>query len=610
MSCDPQNNLDCFVNREWIKNNPLNKNEYVKNNFTIEGEKIQDDLASMLMNLNNRAFADFIRFKDSFFNRPVHDEKITEIIKSINAESIKELSNSVEYLLRLDISTFFIMDLSVSHLDERILTIQLSETLTLYDPNDYYTDEMERFYEVIDYVYEYFHNKIGLKLSDNKERFIKNIMKYEQIMSNVAMRPIDTLDPHSTVFTLPLHEFIDMYDHEDFWKNILGDNDMMITMYNDKYFSMFKNILYEADRNHAMSILKDNIIWGVVRDLGSYTPLFHKINSLTRQFESEQDLFLSTVSHFYGELVEDIFNAKYENREKNNKIQDMFYKMKKTARDAINRSDIFTDNSRNEALLKLDNMALVVGKAPNVYMSHISMNANFFENLIKLSEKFVQDRLSFIGRRINQTDVNYARDMVSYEINAYYEPQLNTVYIPTAMLIDCFFNLESNSAVQYGGVGAILAHEITHAFDISGSQYNHRGLLNDWLSTGDADKLIEDMKKIKQHYAKYGSATSTLGENMADILGLKIAYRTFRSSKGNKLTNDEDKLFFYSWAETFRSVAQVNYADKLNSVDVHSSFSVRINAPFSHLSEYYKVFDVQKEDKAYLPEHERSHFMD
>ena len=207
--------------------------------------------------------------------------------------------------------------------------------------------------------------------------------------------------------------------------------------------------------------------------------------------------------------------------------------------------------------------------------------------------------------------------MTPYTVNAYYNPPMNEVVFPAAILQPPFFNVDADDAVNYGAIGAVIGHELSHGFDDQGRKYDGTGNLNDWWTEADAtafadraSRLVAQYNKIEVLPGKFLNGEFTLGENIGDLSGLAIAYRAYHMS----LEGEEpavidgftgDQRFFIGWAQIWRRLYRdANLEVRLTS-DPHSTSEARTNAVVRNFDQWYQAFNIGSEASLYLPPEER-----
>jgi putative endopeptidase len=202
-------------------------------------------------------------------------------------------------------------------------------------------------------------------------------------------------------------------------------------------------------------------------------------------------------------------------------------------------------------------------------------------------------------------------------VNAYYNPANNEIVFPAGILQFPFFDFGADDAVNYGGIGAVIGHEMTHGFDDEGRQYDADGTLRDWWTKDDADKFKERTDKVVAQYNAFTvldtlhvNGRLTLGENLADLGGLNVAYAAFKKTKegqsGKKINGfTPDQRFFLSWAQVWRSHQRPEMTAQRILTDPHSPEQYRANAPVTNIDAWYAAFNVQPGDKMYKKPEDR-----
>jgi predicted metalloendopeptidase len=208
-------------------------------------------------------------------------------------------------------------------------------------------------------------------------------------------------------------------------------------------------------------------------------------------------------------------------------------------------------------------------------------------------------------------------DMTPQTVNAYYNPLKNEIVFPAAILQPPFFNVAAEDAVNYGGIGAVIGHEISHGFDDQGSQFDADGNLHDWFTAEDHAKFAAKTRTLVEQYTRYEPVPGfhvngelTLGENIADNSGLAIALKAYKIALQGRAAPVLDGLaaeqrIFYGWVGVWRGKTRENDAVRLIKTDPHSPSAVRGTAPLRNQDEFYGAFGVKEGDKMYLPPGER-----
>jgi putative endopeptidase len=281
----------------------------------------------------------------------------------------------------------------------------------------------------------------------------------------------------------------------------------------------------------------------------------------------------------------------------------------------IKKVDWMSDSTKKIAVEKLHAFSKKIGY-PDKWRdySKLTIDKNkYFDNLVSCAVNNHQRYFGRLGKPVDRSEWL----MSAPEVNAYYLPAFNEIVFPAGILQPPLFDPDADDAANYGAIGTIIGHEMTHGFDSRGSQYDKDGNLKNWWGKKDSAEFVAHTKLIVQQFSGYTmldtlhvNGTLTIGENIADLGGLSIAYDAFKlTAEGRETIKIDgftpDQRFFISFAQLWRS----KLTDKLIRVriyaDPHSPAIWRVNGSLSNFTPFYAAFNVQPDDKMYKPESER-----
>ncbi|MBN9338135.1 MAG: M13 family metallopeptidase, partial [Chryseobacterium sp.] len=242
-----------------------------------------------------------------------------------------------------------------------------------------------------------------------------------------------------------------------------------------------------------------------------------------------------------------------------------------------------------------------------------SNGGTYFDNLEKITEWTYAKNLDKVGKPVDKTEWG----MSPQTVNAYYSSSNNEIVFPAAILQPPFFNFKADPAVNFGGIGGVIGHEISHGFDDSGSRFDGDGNLNNWWTDSDRKNFDEKVGQLAAQYDKYepvkGSFVNgkfTSGENIGDLGGINVAYtalQMYLKDHGNpgKISGlTQDQRFFMSWATVWRTKSTDKYMTNQVKTDPHSPGYYRSFGPLVNMDAFQKAFDIKPGDKLYVaPEH-------
>ncbi len=324
---------------------------------------------------------------------------------------------------------------------------------------------------------------------------------------------------------------------------------------------------------------------------------------------------VNAVNGNMGELLGQLYVDRHYQEAAKARMETMIDNLKEAYRQSITELEWMGEETKQQAMVKLAKFNPKIGY-PHEWRDYSSMEITEGDLIgnVKSAATFEYNRnLDKLDKPVDKTEWF----MNPQTVNAYYNPAWNEIVFPAAILQPPFFNVEADDAVNYGGIGAVIGHEIGHGFDDQGRKFDGDGNLRDWWTEEDAAKFEERKDKLAAQYDSYvvidgltinGQFTS--GENIGDLGGLGIAYKAYKLSLDGEEAPviDEftgDQRFFLGWAQVWRLKARDEEAKRLLTIDPHSPAKFRANGAAVNVSEFYDAFEVQEGDGMYLPPEER-----
>jgi putative endopeptidase len=326
---------------------------------------------------------------------------------------------------------------------------------------------------------------------------------------------------------------------------------------------------------------------------------------------------VATVEGQVGELLGKTYAAKYYPPAEKAAMESLVVNLRKAM--ALNLQDLawMGPETRKEAKAKLDAFTTKIG-APDEYKTYAGLNISADDalgNALAAEKWQQQDQLTRLGKPVDRKEWF----MLPQTVNAYYNPSFNEIVFPAAILQPPFFNVSADPAVNYGGIGAVIGHEMGHGFDDQGAKADGTGNLRDWWTASDKANFQQLQDKLAAQYNAFCpfddgktcvNGRLTMGENIGDLGGLSLAYRAYKLSLNGKPApvingTTGDQRFFMAWAQVWRQKIRDEQARQYLTVDPHSPADVRVNAIVRNFDEWYKAFDVKPGDKLYLAPKDR-----
>jgi hypothetical protein len=284
---------------------------------------------------------------------------------------------------------------------------------------------------------------------------------------------------------------------------------------------------------------------------------------------------------------------------------------------SIESLDWMTEETKEKALVKLSKFVPMIGY-PDKWRDYSALEIkadDLIGNLHALAKFELDYMLDKIGKPVDRDEWG----MTPQTVNAYYNPVMNRIVFPAGILQAPFFDLDADDATNYGGIGAVIGHEVGHGFDDQGSKYDGDGNINNWWSEKDLSEFENRTKSLIDQYDVlrpeaapdvHVNGALTIGENIGDLGGLTIAYKAYKIAlEGNQSEvisgqSGEQRLFF-NWARVWRGKSRPDEARRLITIDPHSPAEFRCNQIVKNLDEFVNAFGVTEGDQLFMPSEQR-----
>jgi len=326
-----------------------------------------------------------------------------------------------------------------------------------------------------------------------------------------------------------------------------------------------------------------------------------------------------TLNGTIGEAVGQLYVEKYFPPEAKARMKDLVENLKTVFRDHLEKVDWMTGETRAKALAKFARFTQKIG-CPDKFRdySSIELRPDDFLGNVRRAQAFEVHRQTVrVGQTVDRTEWG----MTPPTVNAYFNPLLNEIVFPAGILQPPFFDVRMDDAVNYGAIGVVIGHEITHGYDDEGRKYDAEGNLNEWWSKKDAEEFDARAQKVVEEYDAFQALPGvhvngklTLGENLADIGGVSIAYdaleRTLAKDPSQRKTIDgltPEQRFFISFAQVWRTNIRDAEARRRATVDPHSPGRFRAVGPLVNFGEFFEAFKIKPEDPMWRAPELRAH---
>ncbi|MBS5984849.1 MAG: M13 family metallopeptidase [Clostridium butyricum] len=309
------------------------------------------------------------------------------------------------------------------------------------------------------------------------------------------------------------------------------------------------------------------------------------------------------------EITSKLYVDKYFDKECKDEVSTLCDEIIDNYRYRLNNVEWMTEETKEKALEKLDNMNVKIGypdswgEYNDLKVRSFSEGGSLVENIINIYEFQTRKQFEKIDMPVNKKEWS----MGACTVNAYYNPLNNEIVFPAAILQYPFYDKNASKEKNLGGIGAVIGHELTHAFDNVGSQFDEDGQLNDWWTESDYKEFTERSKKVIDYYSnievengKFVNGALTVGENISDLGGIACVIDIAKKIDGYNL-----KDLFENYAAIWREVSTTEIKDYLLNNDPHAPKKVRVNGVLSQFEEFYKTYGIKPGDKMYVKPEDR-----
>jgi putative endopeptidase len=342
---------------------------------------------------------------------------------------------------------------------------------------------------------------------------------------------------------------------------------------------------------------------------------FSKVLSGQAVQKPRSQIMTEKVDGLLGEALGQLYVKRYFNEDAKNRVLALVNNLQKSFENRITHLDWMSDSTKQKAKEKLYAITKKIGY-PDKWRDYGKVRIDrtkYFENLVILRQNEYLFQLAKLNRPVDRSEWGTTPATVT----AYYNPAFNEIVFPAGILQFPYFDFSADDAINYGGIGMVIGHEMTHAFDDQGAQYDKDGNVKNWWTKEDYEKFRAKTKMVIDLYNSFAvldtvhiKGALTVGENAADNGGIAIAYDAFKmTQQGHDTTKIDgftpDQRFFLSIARIWRVKTRDAFLRTYVNTNPHSPAMWRVNGPLMSRPEFYKAFNVQPGDKNYKPEDQR-----
>ena len=632
----PQDDFYNYVNGTWAKTAKIPADKPTWGSFHILREKTDENCLLILDNLLKENFAQGTegqKIKDlyeSFIDWKKRDAEGLKPIEGLltKIDNIKTLADLQKYLEEVTPegeNPICAWGVYADMKDSNMNTVYLGN-FSIGMGRDYYQKDNKENTEALQKYQDYVMDIFKVLKDDKAAEKAKQMVDFERSIAKLMLTNEEDRNPnlsYNPQTMAELSKLVKNINLPQLLKNV-GVNTDKVVVSEIRLYKQYDKFINEKN----LPLIKDYLKYQLVADNASN--LTKELDELSFNFYSKElqgqqeqrpmnKRALSVINGILGEAFGKLYVEKYFPPKAKEEMVTLVDYLKKSFAQHIKDVTWMSDVTKKKALAKLNKFTVKVGY-PDKWEDYSKLTIEpaaksvYYTNLQRVNEWAYQKSLEKVGKPVDKTKWG----MSPQTVNAYYNPLYNEIVFPAAILQAPFFNFEADPAVNFGGIGAVIGHEMTHGFDDSGAEFDGDGNLQNWWTPEDKKNFENATKALAKQYDQYEpvkgvfvNGTFTSGENIADLGGVNIAFdalQMYLKDKGNvgKISNfTQEQRFFISWGTVWRTLSTDKYLTNQVKTDPHSPGYFRSFGPLVNVDAWYKAFDVKEGDKLYKKPEDR-----
>ncbi len=638
LSVNPGDNFFLYANGGWMKQNPI-PDEYSRyGSFDLlaeENKKMVKDLIEEAVSGQHEPGSIQQKVGDFFAvgmdSLRIDSEGINPILNALHQideiQTIDDVQVTIAQLHQSIGTPLFRLFANPDRKNSDMMIANLFQGGLGLTDRDYYTNEDPRSKEIRD-EYTKYTSRMFEATGTDKEQSTENariIMKVETRLAKASMTRLERRDPYKTYNMMTVEELNDIaptFDWEEYFNEIGLAELTRLNVGQPVFFKEIGGMMTDIPVEEWKIYLKWHLINRAAPYLSSELVILNfefygKFLQGTEQIRPRWKRVTDATNRALGEAVGQIFVEKHFPPEAKERMLNLVNNLKLSLTERIRNLDWMSEETKQEALSKLEVMNVKIGY-PDKWKDYSALTIetdSYIQNVIRGSKFGFQEMIDKIDKPVDPDEWG----MTPQTVNAYYNPSRNEIVFPAAILQPPFFNMDADDAVNYGAIGMVIGHEMTHGFDDQGRQYDKDGNLRDWWTKEDSERFKERSQVLVDQYDSFvvldtikADGQLTLGENIADLGGLHIAFDAFMKSQEDDPQPEyidgftPEQRFFLSYAHIWAQNIRDKEILRRTKEDVHSLGKYRVNGPLPNIAAFYEAFNISEEDPMYLQEEERA----
>ena len=633
LSVAPGTDFNQYANGGWIKNNPL-KAEYARfGSF----DQLREDNVERL----NGLFAEMSKLNPA---KGTVDQKIVDLYKlgldstRLNAEGAEPVKDElkliygasdkkelVDVLAKLNLAGgggFFGMGVDADLMDSNNQVLYLGQGGLGMGDRDYYVDAENA--ELHSKYQQMLEKLFTLSGEADAAARAENAVKLEDALASFSWTSVQNRDYtklYNPMSTAEIAKTFKGFDFGAFFQAMGIPAQDKVIVEQPSFFEGFAKLFESSGLAELQDYLAAHSLMSAAPYMSddfyaAHFDFFSTAMSGVTEQKARWKRAMSVPNSILGEAVGQMYVKKYFPEENKKKMLEIVGELQKSLGEHIASLGWMSDETKAYAQNKLSNFTVKVGY-PDKWKDYSSLNVDpeqsYYRNIVAANTWYVADNLSKMGKPTDKSEWG----MTPQTVNAYYNPTTNEICFPAAILQPPFFNIDADDAVNYGAIGVVIGHEMTHGFDDQGRLFDTDGNMNNWWTAEDEARFNEKTAVLVKQYDEveilpglHANGKLSLGENIADHGGVSIAYTALHNALGDEMPADidgfnVDQRFFIGYAHLWAQNITDEEKARLTKLDVHSLAENRINVTLRNFQAFFDAFGIKEGEPMWRPESER-----
>ncbi len=542
-------------------------------------------------------------------------------------KTLKDLTILSGQLGRYGVESYFGIGVGSDMKDSKMNIVGIQQGGLSLGNRDYYLENDEATQKIREAYKQYIVKMFRLVGDDEAtaQKKMEAVFNIEMRIAKASKSMVELRDPEANYHKMTFNQLLNDYPGID-WSTLLLCSGFPAISYVDmgqpenirEIEKLMADTPIEDQKAYMAFKVIENASGQLSDDFRNATFDFYgRVMSGTTQDRARWKRAIGAVQGVLGEAVGKMYVEKYFPASSKERMIQLVRNLQKSLGERIKEQKWMSKETQEKALEKLNTFYVKIGY-PDTWMDYsgltIDPSKSYFENLCQASA-FITDY--YIQKDVNKPVDRTRWQMTPQTINAYYNPTTNEICFPAGILQPPFFNPEADDAANYGAIGVVIGHEMTHGFDDQGSQFDKDGNLKNWWTEADRKNFEARTKVMADFFSKievlpglYANGQLTLGENIADHGGLNIAFQAFKEATAANPLPEKDgftpeQRFFLAYAKVWIDNIRDEEVRNRTKNDPHSLGRWRVNGALPHIDAWYKAFNIGKKDPLYVPAKQR-----